>query len=119
MRGRGKGRILQLGSTAAHTSLPQTVVYSSTKLFMLDFAKALTSKPRDSGVTVVVLCPGTTDTDCCEHGGAEYTPAVQGPLADSKDVARDGYKALMNGGYTRHLGPRQQGTGPVEQLASR
>ena len=37
MKGRGKDRILQLGLTAVYTPPPQMVVYSATKLFVLDF----------------------------------------------------------------------------------
>lgn len=97
MKGRGKGRILQLGSTAAYTPSPQMAVYSATKSFVLSFSEALANEFKGSGVTVTVLCPGATDTDFFERAGAENTNAAQAPLADPKDVARDGYQALMNG----------------------
>ena len=71
MKSRGKAYILQLGSMAAYVPLPQMVVYFTTKSFVLGFVEALANKPRDSGATVVVLCPGVTNTDFCEHGGVE------------------------------------------------
>ncbi|HEX8330419.1 MAG TPA: SDR family oxidoreductase [Hymenobacter sp.] len=97
MKSRGKGRILQLGSTAAYTPSPQMAVYSATKSFVLSFSEALANELKDSGVTVTTLCPGATDTDFFERAGAENTNAANGPLSDPKDVAKDGYEALMNG----------------------
>lgn len=97
MQARGKGRILQLGSTAAYTPSPKMAVYSATKAFVLSFSEALANELKDSGVTVTTLCPGATDTDFFERAGAENTNAAQGDLADPKEVARDGYDALMKG----------------------
>ncbi|HEX8505355.1 MAG TPA: SDR family oxidoreductase [Hymenobacter sp.] len=97
MKSRGKGRILQLGSTAAYTPSPQMAVYSATKSFVLSFSEALANELKDSGVTVTTLCPGATDTDFFERAGAENTNAANGPLSDPKDVAKDGYEALMSG----------------------
>ncbi|GAA4002112.1 SDR family oxidoreductase [Hymenobacter fastidiosus] len=94
---RGKGRILQLGSTAAYTPSPNMAVYSATKSFVLSFSEALYNELQDFGVTVTTLCPGATDTNFFERAGAEDTRAAQGDLADPKDVARDGYEALMKG----------------------
>lgn len=97
MKSRGRGRILQLGSTAAYTPSPRMAVYSATKSFVLSFSEALANELKDSGVTVTTLCPGATDTDFFERAGAENTNAAQGSLADPKDVAKDGYEAMMKG----------------------
>ncbi len=99
MVGRSKGRILQLASTAAYTPSPNMAVYSATKSFVLSFSEALSNELKDTGVTVTALCPGATDTDFFERAGAEDTRAAQGAmgLADPKDVAKDGYEALMKG----------------------
>lgn len=97
MKQRGHGRILQLGSTAAYTPSPNMAVYSATKSFVLSFSEALANELKDSGVTVTTLCPGATDTEFFEAAGAENTRAAQGSLADPKDVAKDGYEAMMNG----------------------
>jgi short-subunit dehydrogenase len=97
MKQRGQGRILQLASTAAYTPSPNMAVYSATKSFVLSFSEALYNELKDSGVTVTALCPGATDTDFFERAGAEDTNAAQGSLANAKDVAKDGYAALLNG----------------------
>ena len=97
MKRNGKGRILQLGSTAAYTPSPNMAVYSATKSFVLSFSEALAHELKDSGVTVTTLCPGATDTEFFEAAGAERTVAAQGSLADPKDVARDGYEAMLKG----------------------
>jgi short-subunit dehydrogenase len=99
MVSRGKGRILQLASTAAFTPSPNMAVYSATKSFVLSFSEALSNELKDTGVTMTALCPGATDTDFFERAGAEDTRAAHGimGLADPKDVAKDGYEALMKG----------------------
>ena len=51
-------------------------VYSATKSFMLSFSEVLANELRDNGVTVAVLCPGTTDTDFFERAGAENANAA-------------------------------------------
>ena len=76
MRQRGKGRILQLGSTAAYTPSPRIAVYSATRSFVLSFSEALANELQDSGVTVTTLCPGATDTDFFEQAGAENANAA-------------------------------------------
>ena len=97
MKQRGEGRILQLASTAAYTPSPNMAGYSATKSFVLSFSEALYNELKDLGVTVTALCPGATDTDFFERAGAEKTNAAEGSLANPKDVAKDGYAALMNG----------------------
>ncbi|MCB2378779.1 SDR family oxidoreductase [Hymenobacter sp. BT635] len=94
---RGKGRILQLASTAAYTPSPKMAVYSASKSFVLSFSEALYKELQDTGVTVTALCPGATDTNFFERAGAENTNAAHGDLADPKVVAKDGYEALMKG----------------------
>ena len=69
MKGRGKGYILQLGSTVAYAPSPQMAVSSATKSFVLGFAAALANKPRDSGATVAVLCPGATTPTSANTAG--------------------------------------------------
>lgn len=124
MKSRGKGRILQLGSTAAYTPSPNMAVYSATKSFVLSFSEALANELKESGVTVTTLCPGATDTEFFEVAGAENTPAASGHLADPKDVAKDGYEALMKGevrvisGITNKIQAMLSNIGPDTLVAS-
>ncbi|MBW3127943.1 SDR family NAD(P)-dependent oxidoreductase [Hymenobacter profundi] len=97
MKERGKGRILQLASLASFQPGALLAVYSASKAFVLSFSEALTVELKDSGVTVTALCPGATETEFFYTAHAEHTEEGQGEKADPKDVAADGYKALMNG----------------------
>lgn len=66
MVARGRGRVLNLGSTAAFQPVPYSAVYGASKAFVLSFSQALWAELRDRGhddVRVVCLCPGVTDTN--------------------------------------------------------
>jgi short-subunit dehydrogenase len=43
--------------------------YSATKAYILHFSEALWAEVRDRGVTVMALCPGTTETGFFEVAG--------------------------------------------------
>ena len=63
---RSRGRVLNLGSTAAFQPVPYSAVYGASKAFVLSFSQALWAELRDRGhndVRVVCLCPGVTDTN--------------------------------------------------------
>ncbi|RYD86634.1 MAG: SDR family NAD(P)-dependent oxidoreductase, partial [Sphingobacteriales bacterium] len=92
------GRILQVSSLLGGVPTPLMAVYGATKAFVLKFSEALHNEVKDSGVTVTVLQPGASDTDFFHKAGAEATKEYQeASLSDPADVARDGYKAMMEG----------------------
>lgn len=97
MKERGKGRILQLASMASFQPNALLAVYGASKAFVLSFSEALSVELKDSGVTVTALCPGATETEFFYTANAEHTEEGQGEKADPKDVAKDGYEALMKG----------------------
>lgn len=98
MVARGRGRILNVASTAAFQPGPLMAVYYATKAFVLSFSEATAEELRDSGVTVTALCPGPTATGFQETAnmGSETLLKVMKPVS-SMDVARAGYRALMRG----------------------
>jgi short-subunit dehydrogenase len=63
MHARGCGAIVITGSVAGHQPLPLHGVYSATKAFDLFLGEALWAELRGSGVDVLVLEPGPTDTE--------------------------------------------------------
>jgi short-subunit dehydrogenase len=98
MLARNEGRILQLGSVVSKTPAPWSAVYSGTKAFIYNFSQAVIAELEGTNVTMTVLRPGATDTDFFRKEGAENMRVVQeGDLASAKDVARDGYDAMMRG----------------------
>lgn len=94
---RGAGRVLFTSSVAATAPGPFHSVYAASKAFLASFSQALREELRDSGVTVTALMPGPTDTDFFRRAGMTDTKVATGPKDDPADVARAGFKALMDG----------------------
>lgn len=95
---RKNGKILNLASIASKSPGPWQSVYHGTKAFVLSFSEAIRQEVKDYGVTVTALLPGVTDTDFFRKADMESSKAVQDKeaMSDPKDVAKDGYEALMN-----------------------
>ena len=63
MIARGRGAIVNVASTAAFQPIPTMGTYAATKAFVLRLSLAMWHELRPSGVTVMALCPGATETD--------------------------------------------------------
>ncbi|HXY43710.1 MAG TPA: SDR family oxidoreductase [Acidimicrobiales bacterium] len=70
MQSRGSGVIVNVSSTAAFQPLPYMAVYAATKAFVLSFTEALWGENRHSGVRLLALCPGPTETPFFDRVGA-------------------------------------------------
>lgn len=92
MVSRGNGAIVNVASTAAFQPLPYMAVYGATKAFVLSFSEALWGELRHSGVRVVALCPGATDTAFFERVGT--SDASVGRRQDPGDVVAVALRAL-------------------------
>jgi uncharacterized protein len=97
MRTAGRGRILITGSIAGFMPGSFQAVYNGTKAFLDSFSMALRNELKDTGVTVTCLMPGATETDFFETAEMLDTKVGQAEKADPADVARQGYRAMMNG----------------------
>ena len=62
MLARRRGGVLNVSSTSAFQPVPQMAVYAATKAFLLSFTEALWAETRGTGVDVLALCPGPTET---------------------------------------------------------
>jgi len=69
-----KAYILNIASTVAYQALPMLTVYAASKVFMLNFSRALQYELRHTNVSVTAVSPGATDTDF-------VTRAEMGPKA--------------------------------------
>src|SRR5664279_6565327 len=69
MVARGRGAIVNVASTAAFQPIPTMGVYAATKAFVLRLSMAMWHELRPSGVTVLALCPGATETDFWKIAG--------------------------------------------------
>jgi len=99
MEKHGSGKVLNIASTAAFMSGPYMSIYFASKAFVLSFSEAIHSELSGTGVSVTTLCPGPTNTgfvaatENMQDSGLFAKQKVSTP----KDVAKDGYYAMMNG----------------------
>jgi short-subunit dehydrogenase len=124
MRQRGEGRILITGSIAGYMPGAFQAVYNGTKAFIDSFAYALRNELKDSGVTVTCLMPGVTDTEFFERADLMDTDVgTQENKADPAEVAKVGFKAMMDGesdvvaGFKNKLQTTMANVTPNELLA--
>lgn len=92
---RGRGGILNVGSTGSFVPGPYNAVYCAVKSFVLSFSEAIAEEVSRSGITVTALCPGGTNTafkDLLNRRGSFFFPVM-----DPAKVAETGFNALMNG----------------------
>jgi short-subunit dehydrogenase len=98
MIGAGAGKVLNTASIAGFEPGPLLAVYHATKAFVLSWSEALAVELENTGVTVTALCPGATDTDFFPKADMLGTKAFQSSnVMAPQDVARAGYKAMMDG----------------------
>ena len=97
MRDRGNGRILITGSIAGYLPGTYQAAYNGSKAFIDMFAYALRAELQQYGVTVTCLMPGPTETEFFERAELTDTKVGQSKKDDPADVARTGFKAMMDG----------------------
>lgn len=94
---RGDGQILNVSSTAGVYPSPKAAVYAATKSYVLSFSVALANELAEDGITVTVLCPGTTDTASLEKGGVQHSALPEKANLEAEEVAQSGYNGLQQG----------------------
>lgn len=105
MLARKGGAIINLASTASFQGVPYFSVYAATKAFILNFSEGLWAECQPSGVRVLALCPGATETHFQAVAGTEtHTRPVKmqtpgevvevglNALAASRSVAVSGFR---------------------------
>ncbi|GAA1460164.1 SDR family NAD(P)-dependent oxidoreductase [Williamsia maris] len=68
---RGRGAILNVGSTAAYNPFPGQAGYAASKAFVVTYSEALRAELHGSGVTVATLCPGPVRTEFLQTAGMD------------------------------------------------
>jgi hypothetical protein len=101
MVARGRGRILNVASTAAFQPGPLMAVYYASKAYVLSFSEAVANELQGTGVTLTCLCPGPTRTGFQKEAGMEQARLFRGGMVmDAAAVAQAGYRALLSGKRT-------------------
>lgn len=83
LRRRGDGFLVNVASVAAYQPDPTMAVYGATKAFVLSFTEALWYESRNTGLRVLTLLPGATDTEFfavageAADGGTRRMPATK------------------------------------------
>ena len=99
MVARGRGRILNVGSTAGFPPGPYMAVYYASKAFVNSFSQALSSELEGTGVTVSVLCPGPVETRFQAQANMEGSRLMEmrAAVLPAAEVAEQGYRGLLDG----------------------
>jgi short-subunit dehydrogenase len=102
---RGRGAILNVGSTAGYQPLPRQATYAASKAFVNSFTDALHEDLNGTGVTATSLRPGPVATEFGETAGVEDEfSSLPGFLVDTPaEVAKAAVDALDKG--KRSVGP--------------
>lgn len=74
MRRRGRGAVIITGSVAGAQPVPYNSVYGATKAFDRSLGEAMWAEMQGSGVDVLVLEPGATETEFQEVAGETAHP---------------------------------------------
>jgi uncharacterized protein len=95
---RGRGRVLNVASTAGFMPGPLMAVYYATKAYVLSLTEALAEELKGTGVSATALCPGPTETGFQSRAAMEESKLVKGrTIMDAATVARAGIDGLMVG----------------------
>ena len=81
MLNRERGGVINVASTAAYQPVPTMAAYAACKAFVLSFTEALWVETAHTGVRVMALCPGATDTRFFEtaNPSTEFMTRRQSP----------------------------------------
>ncbi|MBZ9749730.1 SDR family oxidoreductase [Deinococcus sp. HMF7604] len=101
MVARGRGRVLNVASTAAFQPGPLMAPYYASKAYVLSLSEALNEELRGSGVTVTALCPGPVQTGFQAASGLGHSELLRGPvrlaMLSADEVAAQGLDAMLRG----------------------
>ena len=100
------GVVINVASTAGFQPTPGMAVYGATKAFVLSFSEALWQECKGTGVRVLALCPGATETEFFARTGEEFlTDGRQTPkqVVDTAMAALDKSTPTIVSGWRNAL----------------
>ncbi|MDN4595112.1 SDR family NAD(P)-dependent oxidoreductase [Polycladomyces subterraneus] len=87
---RKQGGIIQVSSSLAFFPTPYMAVYGAAKTFLLHYTEALAEELKGTGITVTVVCPGSTQSEFAGRTGITQPYAV--PAEQVVREALDGWE---------------------------
>lgn len=100
---RGKGKILNIASTAAFLPGPFMATYYASKAYVLSLSEALSEELKGTSISVTALCPGPTLTGFIKSAHAEKIHLFNKGLLSKMTagpVALIGYRGMQQGRRT-------------------
>jgi len=122
MVGRGRGTIINVASTGAYQPAPYLAVYAATKSYVLSLTQALAAETRSTGVRVLAVSPGPTDTPMNPGRGLNKRTSKQvvdttlRALAGSNPSVVDGFANAVLARVIGRLLPERAMTGIAERI---
>ncbi|SFB77506.1 SDR family NAD(P)-dependent oxidoreductase [Tropicimonas isoalkanivorans] len=113
MKARGKGNILNVGSTAGMVPAARLAGYGATKAFVNAFSYAFRAEMRPHGVNVTCLTPGPVDTKFTKTAGIDTFEGKSmvkklfetGKVGTPAEVAKQAYDGMRKGKAQVLAGP--------------
>jgi short-subunit dehydrogenase len=93
----GKGRILNVASTAGIQPDPYFAVYGASKAYVISLTEAIHKEFENTGVTATVLSPGATKTKFMERAEMSNAKLYESGVMSAKKVAQVGFNGMMKG----------------------
>lgn len=96
---RHDGIIINISSDGAFAVMPHNVLYSSTKLYILNFTEGLHTELVGTGVHVQAVCPGFIDSHFHENAGMHMDKNKKGLFGfrQPDDIVADAMKDFRKG----------------------
>ena len=91
------GGVLNVASVAGFVPGPGMAIYYATKAFVLSFTEALAGELGGTGVKVMALCPGPTETNFGNIAHVKDARLVRVTRMSAKEVALQGHRAFRAG----------------------
>lgn len=105
----GEGFIMNISSMAAFLPYPYLATYSASKAYILSFTQALSGEAGNSGVRVLAVCPGATDTEFFEASDPSNELVKRaGELDPPGKVVREALAGLEKGASLVIVGARNR-----------
>ena len=86
---KGRGKILNVASTAAFQPGPYNSTYFASKSYLYSYSRAIRYEAMEHGVNICTLCPGSTRTKFFKKEGLK-TPLWAMPAGKVAEYAADG-----------------------------
>lgn len=84
---RGRGGVINIGSTSALQPLPYTATYAASKAFVRSFTDALHAELRGTGVKALTVNPGPVPTEWSAVSGLDHSTFIPGSIPASQVVS--------------------------------